>query len=276
MQVGEDYSQLLEKLGLSINESKIYLGALRTGKATAKAIATSSEIGREDTYRVLLSLQGKGLIKKYIDKPAKYEVIPPSEAMRMLLLKRKEQSTEIESLAKEFSLVGEFETPAKKSIDEKTFVVFRDMRSGVDSELINLIRQTKRTLDFTTRYKLFSAAFDEKGLSIWIDEMYYAAKRGVKFRMIMDKPRNLKPMSELRFSVCNSKHLLTHRNFDFRCISEPPECILILFDKKASCIEIACQRENNFSQYMVTNNPALSVLTEKYFESLWDQSDCLP
>ena len=225
------HAEILMKLGLSPNEARVYLGTLKTGVSTAKIIAKTSVVGREDVYRVLPALQELGLIRKYIGAPSKYEAIPPDEALKILLYQREEENVQLKNKASEFLETCYLDLASKMVEEEKTVMVSRDNKTGVDSELIRLMRNTKQTLDFTTRYKLFSTAFNEPGLTDWINEMFNAAQRGVKFRMIIEKPDVLKPMSEYFFVVPNSKRLLTHNNFEYRHVADPPECIMILFDK---------------------------------------------
>ena len=269
-------SDILLKLGLSQNEAKIYLGTLKTGVATAKVIAENSDVGREDVYRVLPALQELGLVRKHLGVPAKYEAINPDEAMKILFYQKEEENVQLKNRASEFLQMCYFDIASKVVEDEKTVVVSRDKKTGVDSELIRLMRETKQTLEFTTRFKLFSTAFDEPGLTSWINEMYEAVQRGVKFRMVMEKPEVLKSMSEYSFSVSNSKRLLTHPNFDYRYISSPPECIMILFDKHACCIETACRQQTKMSPYLITNNPVFAALNKAYFELLWNTGDFGP
>jgi predicted transcriptional regulator len=266
-----DHIGILIKLGLSSNQAKVYIGTLKTGIAAVKDIAKCSRVGREDVYRLLPTLQELGLIRQHLGTPAKYEAVEPCEAIEILLSKKDQESAQLKT---------EATTLLQLSINNddfadncpKTIIVSRDNSSGVDTELIDLIRNVKSTLDFTTRYSLFSTAFNEKGLTKWINEMYYAAERGIKFRMIMDTPVAIKPMSELSFSVPNSKRLLTHPNFDYRYVSEPPACIMIQFDDQACCIETECQKKHKMSPYMITNNPVFIALNRAYFESMWNQA----
>jgi sugar-specific transcriptional regulator TrmB len=266
------HSETLIKLGLSPNEARVYLGTLKTGVATAKTIAKNSVVGREDVYRVLPALQELGLVRKYLGAPAKYEAIAPDEAIKILLCQREEENVQLKNQASEFLQMCYFDLASKVVEDEKTVIVSRDNKTGVDSELIRLIRDTKQTLDFTTRVKLFFTAFNEPGLTDWINEMYAAAQRGVKFRMIMEKPDVVTPMSEYSFYVPNSKRLLTHPNFDYRYVSTPPECIMVLFDKHASCIETSCLQLTKMSPYLITNNPVFAALNKAYFELLWEKA----
>jgi predicted transcriptional regulator len=273
MPENRDSTECLTKLGLSVCQAKIYMGTLKTGTATAKAISKSANVGREDVYRILPALQEIGLIRKHIEIPAKYEAIVPEEAVKILLLRREEANKELRDKASEFLLMCQDEIDIEGENEDKMVVVARDNKSGVDAELIRLMRKTKRSLDFTTRQQLFSVAFNETGLANWIDEMYKAAKRGVKFRMVMDEPENVKPFSQMTFSVTNSKRLLTHHNFQLRYVPAPPECIMILFDNKESCIETSCQNKTKMSPYMITNNQVFANLNKAYFELLWSQGN---
>jgi predicted transcriptional regulator len=265
--------ECLTVLGISINQAKIYLGTLKTGIATVKTISKSANIGREDVYRILPTLQELGLMRKHIETPAKYEAIAPEDAVKILLVRKEKANKELHDKASEFLLMCHDEIGTSKEKEEKIVMVSRDNKSGVDPELIDLMRKTKKTLDFTTRQQLFSVAFNETGLEDWIDEMYKAAQRGVKFRMVLDKPENLKPFSQMTFSVTNSRHLLTHPNFHVRYVPAAPECIMILFDNRASCIETSCQLKTKMSPYMITNNQVFATLNKAYFELLWNQGN---
>ncbi len=256
--VSDRQFETLRKLGLSAVEAKVYLVTLKLGVATASIIAKNADVGREEVYRIFPALQEMGLVKKHITVPAKYEATPPSEAMKILLLSRDEESEYLRTRADEFldeCSVGE---PTDVQ-DVKTIIVSRDNISGVDAELLSLMRKTNSTLYFTTRQKLFFEAFNERGLTDWINEMYLAAERGVKFRMIMDGPNDFKNYSEKTFIIPNSNRLLKHTNFEFRYVSAPPDCIMILFDNQACCIEMACQKETKMSPYMISNNPVLQL-----------------
>jgi sugar-specific transcriptional regulator TrmB len=267
----EESIECLMKLGLSVNQAKIYFGTLRTGTTTAKDISKKANVGREDVYRILPALQEFGLIRKHLETPAKYEAVTADEAVKILLLRKEKAHKELENKASEFLLMCAEDTDINLEKEDKTFVVSRDNKSGVDQELIRLMRKTNRTLDFTTRQQLFFTAFNEPGLSEWIDTMYNAIQRGVKFRMILDKPENAKPFSQMSFSVTNSKNLLTHPNFQARYVPTAPKCIMIIFDDQASCIETSCQNKTKMSPYMITNNPVFATLNKAYFELLWDQ-----
>ena len=53
-------AQLLNELGLTILEAKVYLALAKTGKTTIATISKTSKVARPDVYRTLAKLQEKG------------------------------------------------------------------------------------------------------------------------------------------------------------------------------------------------------------------------
>jgi sugar-specific transcriptional regulator TrmB len=84
---------VLENLGLSRNESKIYLELLALGKATATEISKQTKIYRANVYDALSKLIEKGLVAYAIqDKAKKYEAADPVSLLNIL----KERQLELE------------------------------------------------------------------------------------------------------------------------------------------------------------------------------------
>jgi len=54
--------EILNKLGLTENESKVYLYLNKTGSKKAKEIAQNQKIPRTQTYHLLTALQNKGIV----------------------------------------------------------------------------------------------------------------------------------------------------------------------------------------------------------------------
>jgi len=67
-----DTERSLEKIGLTGNESKIYLALLRHGTAKAGKISKRAGINRTTTYDALKRLLEKGLISYVVRENRKY------------------------------------------------------------------------------------------------------------------------------------------------------------------------------------------------------------
>lgn len=57
--------EFLQKTGLSINETNVYLGALKVGNGIVKEIARQAHLNRTTTYNILLHLRSIGLVASY-------------------------------------------------------------------------------------------------------------------------------------------------------------------------------------------------------------------
>ena len=98
MRLDDDLSvQTLGQLGLTALQAKIYLAIVFSQKAAVGKIASMSKVARPDVYRVLPSLEENGLVKKIISSPAVYEATPLKQGCDLLLQRKKEEYTRIQT-----------------------------------------------------------------------------------------------------------------------------------------------------------------------------------
>ncbi|MEA2090437.1 MAG: helix-turn-helix domain-containing protein, partial [Thermoproteota archaeon] len=76
---------MLQKLGLSKNEVKVYIYLARTGEQKASEISEAVSIHRTETYRILRSLEKRGLVLSVFEKPLKFIATPFEKAMAVLV-----------------------------------------------------------------------------------------------------------------------------------------------------------------------------------------------
>src|SRR3989344_4207784 len=84
---------LLDKLklfGLNSYQAKLWTALLSRGVATAGELSDISNVPRSRAYDVLESLEKKGIIIMKIGKPIKYIAVPPSEVVKRVQNKLKE------------------------------------------------------------------------------------------------------------------------------------------------------------------------------------------
>lgn len=81
----QEKHEVLEELGLSKNEAKIYLKLLETGSATGGQIADAAKIHRPNAYDALERLVSKSLVRYIIVDNVKYfEAVNPSALSNIL------------------------------------------------------------------------------------------------------------------------------------------------------------------------------------------------
>jgi DNA-binding MarR family transcriptional regulator len=99
-EVSED-AEVLNSLGLSLNEARVFLALSQLGTSTAKAIAEFSEMAREVVYQVMPKLLKKGLVEEAITSPKKFRAIPMKEAYAILVRRKEEENRELCAKARE-------------------------------------------------------------------------------------------------------------------------------------------------------------------------------
>jgi sugar-specific transcriptional regulator TrmB len=88
----EDLVVKLESFGFTVNQAKVYLCIVQSGKTRVGQIAKTTQLHRQDIYKLLPKLEKMGLITRTIDKPFMIESIPIEEAFETLILKERKKS----------------------------------------------------------------------------------------------------------------------------------------------------------------------------------------
>ncbi|MBS7615922.1 TrmB family transcriptional regulator [Candidatus Bathyarchaeota archaeon] len=85
----EIIEKTLHRLGLSKNETKVYIYIARTGEHKASEISEALSLHRTETYRILRDLEKKGLISSVFEKPLRFIATPFEKALDILIETRK-------------------------------------------------------------------------------------------------------------------------------------------------------------------------------------------
>jgi sugar-specific transcriptional regulator TrmB len=265
----DEKGKILVKLGLSPSQSKIYLALLQLGRASVKEISQVCKIAREDIYKSMPSLLELGLINKHLASPTQYGAVDPKEGFELLLNCVKEQylnlNVEADKALKDLNATLNNKNPENKNLETTIFSATNNINT-----LTEAVKEANETIDFTTRYNLFIYSMNSPQLISELREMRKSAERGVKFRMIVNKPRIAEPLSSLSFQLQDSKDLILNKNFEYRYLSSPPKCVVIVYDNKRCLIETSKEQDIKFSPYLWSNNEILVELCKSYFEKNWD------
>jgi len=189
---------LLEKLGITQTEAKIYMLLLRLGSTHATPLIKKAELHRATVYDVLDRLIEKGLVS-YVIKEGKrfYEAANP-QRFEVILQERQKQLDEQKGLFKEVR--PELEN-LKSIAKQKQEAQIYQGREGLKTVLEEVLRQKK------TFYVLGAQGNFQKYLSDYHNYWHkQILKRNIPMRMIYaEKCRKLRtkksplPGTEIRF-----------------------------------------------------------------------------
>lgn len=90
----EDLVVKLESFGFTVNQAKVYLSIVQSGKTRVGRISKGTQLHRQDIYKLLPKLEKMGLITKTIDRPFMIEAIPIDKALDTLISKERKKANE--------------------------------------------------------------------------------------------------------------------------------------------------------------------------------------
>jgi len=102
-QISNSVQVILRKLGLTQNESKVYLYLNKNGSKKAKEIAKNQKIPRTQTYHLLTALQNKGMVTMISDRITKFEGIEFEKVLDILINSELKRIEELQLMRSELS-----------------------------------------------------------------------------------------------------------------------------------------------------------------------------
>jgi sugar-specific transcriptional regulator TrmB len=255
MTVSEEDLKIFFDLGLTGQQTKVYMALNKLGQAPITAIANAAQIARAEAYRAIPQLQKTGLVKKHLTKPVSFEAIAPSEGLTILLQqdaeRHKTKQVQATNLLRKLKKNREDSIP---NVDEYT-VTFG--RSTEEKEFLRTLRKLRISSDAIFEWKDFLGVFET-----YSDEYEDALRRGVQIRRIVDKPESLR-VSQI------VKKLKKHGSFEIRTASLIPRIFLDIFDKKVVAIITIPDSGLKEMKVLRSRTPGFVGLMQDYFELKW-------
>jgi sugar-specific transcriptional regulator TrmB len=251
--------QTLTGLGLTVLQAKVYLALTRSGKSTVKELAKTSNVARQDIYRISTQLLSLGLIEKLVDTPTKFEAIPIKTAVDILLERKKEETAQLEQKSTEVirSFLATNEQAELKD-EESQFIIVNDLRARL-IKAKKKIQSVKKSIKIVTSWPFFLTYTLEN-----VQEYTEAMNRGVNVQIVTERPRTFGNLPKKLLA------LMKHSLFKIRYVSSPPSSIVAVFDREEVRIPLLPCGMPSSSGVLMSNNPSLIELAEKYFEVLWN------
>jgi sugar-specific transcriptional regulator TrmB len=254
---------ILTRLGLTINQAKVYLALVRSGVSNAKTISNVTKIARHDIYRVTRTLEELGFVERTITVPTKFTAIPIREGFSMLQKRRNKVTSELNVKIKEaLQNFKENRTrEAEQNINDSFVLIPKNARIA---RKISYIETAQTSVNVVSSWN--------RGLHTFVsfDNLYKKAlKRGVTFRFVIENPKSKKSLEYERKTVTAFKE---YPFFEVRHISTPVTSIVALKDKKEALIFTSASLGLDEASALCSNNPCFVELAENYFDCIWARS----
>jgi len=246
-QVSEETKKVLQELGLTDYESRVYLALLEKGVLTASQVSKHSRVPYSKVYETLTSLEGKGWIETEHGRPSRYYPKAPSEALTAMKLQLEDKVKTWEK-----TIVGELEP----------FYERREIREKPDLWILrgefNTLAKLKEIVEKTKNELMVAAPVLPKTLADAVTPLLIQLQSAnVKvFFMASKKAKdwNLKKIAHVA-EVRVRDHM-----FGGGVISDGKEAMLFLGEDKPALV-------------IWSNHLGLVQFAKEYFRYLWESSE---
>lgn len=132
-------AKFLEQIGLTQNESTIYLSLLHLGTARAGAIVKHAGINSGKLYEIFESLKAKGLISEsVIDGVRHFSAAPPTQLLKFLEQKKAVLQQEEVAVKQMLPQLEQLRNATIPEIRAVTYTGFNGIRTAADEALASL------------------------------------------------------------------------------------------------------------------------------------------
>jgi sugar-specific transcriptional regulator TrmB len=251
---------LLSNLGFTQTQAQLYLTLLKMKKTDAGTLSRHTRLARPVVYRGLAELQKKGLVEKEITKPYTFRATPIQYGLQVLIMQKVEECKEIQEKTETFlrKIQSEEEdTP----VDQEYSIVMIDGKERLIQKIREWLDSAQRSTDIISTFQRWLQIFH------YCCENYEnALKRGVKYRVIIEKPISGDGLPE------NFLSLMTNPDFELRSSPDFIKTNAAIFDGKEVAINYYPFKLLAESPIIWTNHPSFLTTFQKNFEDIWESA----
>ena len=249
------------RLGLTLLQSKTYLTLSVLGTATMQSISKTSNIARQDVYRIMPTLQKFGLVEKVIIFPATYKAIPVKDGVSLLFLQKKDEYTKLQRKANVLlSSLKETISPENPE-DETQFAIVYD-RALLYKKFEKGNKTSNKSIDCSGTWSDIKSAL----FAVLSEEVKQATNRGVRVRIITENPGNDNSADKILQTLSQSPL------FEIRYVPSPIPVKIVLYDGKEANTSISTSNETDLPS-LWSNNPNFVKIMTNQFEEMWKKGN---
>jgi sugar-specific transcriptional regulator TrmB len=252
----DDFNSFLN-LGLTQNQTKVYLALLKLGmESNAASLFKISGVSRQDIYRVLLELETLGFVEKVVAKPNRFRAVPPMDAFSSFVGEKiiylSELNNKVQFFAKK--IMEDYGKPIHSN--EKDQIVIINEKQAFLHKCRELIGKCQIGVD--------SIVPDEfmKWVTSCSDAYNQAKNNGARIRWILQRPENKEILNSLRAELTKNPQM------EVKFCSKT-SVKLGIFDGKETILAMFGDAEFAEGPAIWSNSPAIVNLTRAFFETEW-------
>jgi sugar-specific transcriptional regulator TrmB len=265
---------LVKKLsffGLTGNQAKVYLAIVEAGSISVGKIAESTKLYRQDIYKILPTLEQKGLATRTLGSPVIIKAIPVRKALTNLVAMRKKAAlesisfmeTNLNEIANAVSML--YETEANPALKEDEFCLLTS-----ENEIMNaadlLFEKAKTECNVVLNVELLRA----RGLN-FLERFQNAVNNGAIIRLVVENPRE-----EEWIATMVERVRPKNGNFSAKMIiAESPKPFIVIDDKTVWISTSKKQEASGLHCVLWSTGENIVTTYHERFERLWKSKNAV-
>jgi len=247
--VSKDVKKVLQELGLTDYESRVYLALLEKGVLTANQVSKHSGVPYSKVYDTLTSLEGKGWITVEQGRPSRYYPKAPLEALTTTKL-------QLEDKVKLW----------EKTIADELEPLYqhREIREKPDLWILrgefNTLAKLKEVIEKTKNELMVAAPILHKTVTDMVTPIL-TQLRNANIQIFFMVPKKAKDWNLQRISEVAEVRVRDHM-FGGGVIADGKEAMLFLGEEKPTLV-------------IWSNHLGLVQFAKEYFRYLWESSETI-
>jgi sugar-specific transcriptional regulator TrmB len=259
--VENEQIQTLMDLGLTLLQAKIFLALSQIEKSTIATISKTAHVARQDTYRIMPSLEKLGLAEKIIANPTIYKATPIKEGYKLLLQNKNKEHIELQKKTNRM---------IKKTPESYSFPTLREENQQFCLISSIKILEKKVNLEDSLTQTNLDVIICGKYLITWLfsrrQNFEKAIQRGVRIRLLNEKHESSKTTLELPVA------LKSNPLFEIRYFGGLVPIKAAIYDGKIASLALGAPEDEDFTPSLWSSNPQFVKIVAAYFEYLWSES----
>ena len=249
------------KFGIPSNQSKVYIYLGKYGSKTAPEVCRALGLPRTETYRLLATLQNKGVISATYQHPIKFSSLPLEKAIKLMIDMEKDRVKKLEAKKDEISKVWNSIPTFHKEPDVQKDDKFQILQgeNQIFGKINDMIINTKREFLIIGNEKEFLKFYHANFLEP-LD------KSDIKLKVLANFPERIHYVFEV---IDRTKVKEIPRTVNCHCcfvIKDSEEVIIFLRNSKSG---------KNTTAFW-TNSQAMIYSKKLLFNLLWSKSKSIP
>ena len=266
MSVEDEATQILNRLGLTGTQAKVYLSLLKLEKATAKTISNNSKVARQEVYRILVELEAKSLVERIIAVPTEFKPVSIENGLSFLIGEKKKELADIQEESNKLIIkirtsLKTRENKREKSQTGKSEFVLIPENKVLLLRMEKAVSATQKSIDVIYQKEPFVQVLFNLS-----DKFKDALERGVNIRGILSESL------ESNSWPATVQIIAENPLFEIKIISETPKENFWIYDEKEVLVSTCPVYDYRQVPALWTTATPLIGISENYFNTLWKKA----